>query len=504
MPTKNNNKWMVFVGAGLMILLVNIDVTIVNLALATISRDLQTSLTQIQWIINSYLLTTMIFFIVGGKLADIHGHKTIYLIGVVFFGLASLMAGLSHHFTLLIIARLLQGIGFAFTLGLALLMITDAFPSEQRGFAIGLSVTITGLGQALGPTVGGAILEELNWHWIFLINVPIAIVSFIIIALFVEKTVRKGAKPKVDYPGVVLLGLALTLLLLTINTLSRSHFNAGLFALGVVASMAAFIILYIKERNTEFPLIDFSLFSRREYSLSIAIRFFFMYTMGAFLFFIPLFLQNTLGHTPLLAGLMMLVYSALFAIASPMAGIWCDQSGYKPPIIFAMIVCLFGYVLLKSLAIQSPMYLLLSGLGCIGLGAGILIPSTVNSALSALPKASLGEGLGMFFTFAFIAVSLGVAISGSQVHLVSTHTLMSSHQTFMTSLTEPAREMMYRVANGTMPGTKLQTLVEPTNYTSAVQIAKHSFMKGFSSVMLTNIAFALIATILGLALRRKS
>ncbi len=502
----NQYRWCIFIGCSLMIFLVNVDVTIVNLALATIAKNLHTTLSQTQWIINSYLLTTIVFFIIGGKLSDIFGHKRIFLFGTLFFALASLLAGISTGFTLLIIARLLQGIGFAFTLGLALLMSANAFPVTQRGFVLGLSVTITGLGLAVGPTLGGLMLETLDWHWIFLINVPIAILSFGLILIF-YKTQESTIKTKtMDYSGAILFGLATILLLLTFDVLAHHPINLKLFLIGIGLSWLVFIVFFWKEINTKFPLIDFKLFSNRDYTLSIVIRFLFMYIYGTFLFFIPLYLQNILAHTALVSGLMLLIYSAVFAISSPFSGIWCDRVGYKLPLIFSAFTCLLAFMLLTFINLQMPssLILILMGFVCFGISGGVMLPSTVNSTISSLPKVHAGEGIGTFFTVAFIGASLGVAISGAQVNFISAHHLINSQPHLFTSLNNNNLEALYNIANGTQPVEKLKLLFDTQSYQTLSQLTKESFMQGFSSVMWVNVFFSFMILLLSFCLKKSS
>jgi len=503
MNTHETRKWWIFAGGSLMIFLINVDATIVNLALATISKEMHTSLAQIQWIINSYLLATVILFIVGGKSADTFGPKKVFLIGTVFFTVGSLVAGLATNFPILIIGRLLQGVGFAFTLSLALLMITNAFPTNQRGFIMGLAITITGLGLATGPTLGGAILAEFNWHWIFLFNIPFAIFSFIIIAMFVQPKARTATQQKIDIFGTLILGAAITVLLLTFNSLTHADFNFKLFIIGSVISLVIFILFYFKEIKTQYPLVDFKLFKQRDYALSIGIRFLFMYGYGAFLFFIPLYLQNMLGFSALEAGLMILVFSAIFAICSPMAGIWCDLTSYKPPIIFSSLTGLLAFAILGVIGVQTSIYLVLLGLFVYGICAGIMIPSTVNSTVSSLPVASRGEGLGMFFTVAFIGTSLGVAISGAIVNLISNHNL-SSHQQLLSVLNPQQLNLLHHVANGTQPIARLKAVLDPSHFKAIRALAQQSFIKGLTSVMWLNAIFAGIMALLGFALVKRS
>ncbi|MCH9643736.1 MAG: MFS transporter [Gammaproteobacteria bacterium] len=495
-------KWWIFLGGGLMIFLANIDATIVSLALATIAKTLHTGLSEIQWIINSYLLTTVIFFIIGGKLSDIFGRKNIYLIGVIFFGAASLVCGIADNYPLLLIGRLFQGVGFAFTLSLALLIIAKSFPDEQRGFAVGLSVTIAGIGQALGPTIGGAILQELSWHWIFLINIPFAVISFIITSIFYKRIhFTDSSQKKIDYSGAILLAITTSILLIALNDLTHDNVNVELVVIGIIASLVFAGLFYFKEIKTRLPLIDFTLFKNRDYTLSIIIRFLFTFCYGSFLFFIPLFLQNILGFEPLMAGLMMLIYSALFAVASPMAGIWCDQVSYKPPIVFSIALSLIAFILLSILHLHSAIYLILLAFAIFGIATGIHIPSTVQSTLSTLPEKNSGEGLGMFFTFTFIGYSLGVAVSGAIMNFSSRHFMLLQHLTLLKNLTPQQFLIVRHVANGTQPSQYMAEMFSPAQLKTVATLTKQSFMHGLSITMWTSVIIFAITFIIALMLK---
>lgn len=498
MTKSKRSPWWIFIGCSLMVLLVNIDTTIVNLALATIAKDLHASLVKIQWVINAYLLATTIFFIIGGKLADIYGAKRIFLIGTLLFAMASLVAGISVNFPMLLIGRVIQGIGFAFTLSLAFIMVTNVFPDEQRGLVVGLTVTMTGLGRALGPTVGGAILEEFNWHWIFLINVPLCIISLLIITFFAQSQRQQVEKQKLDFFGMILLGLAITALLLAFSALTHRSINFIHFSLSLILSFLLFAIFYWQEGRIEAPLVNFKLFKQPNYLLIVTIRFFYQYAYGAFLFFIPLFLQNLLGYSPLVAGLMILVFSAFLAILSPITGIWCDQSGYKPPIVFSSIVSFFGYLLLIHLTHATPLYIILLGLAFCGICSGTMVSSSNNATVASLPKSSKGEGLGIFFTAAFIGLSLGVAASGAEVNFISMHHLVTAEPNLANTLAPTTFAMLHRAANGTMPLSQLTTLVDP----AIKQLAQQSFSRGLFYVMTTNMVITLIMIILSMKLKR--
>lgn len=505
MTVTQHKKWWIFLGCCLMVFLANVDGTIVNLALAKIASSLNVGLTRIQWVINAYLLTTTLFFIIGGKLADIFTHKKIFLIGVVFFGVASLIAGLSPNFTILVLARLLQGIGFAFTLGLALILVAEAFPANQKGLAIGLSVTVSGLGQALGPTLGGIILENLNWHWIFLINIPFAIASFVVVSLFVDAKKADKEGYRVDYFGVVLFGFFVTVLLLTFNTLTQENARLSIFYSGLLLSILLLAVFVWKEIKTKQPLIDFTLFRVRDYALSLSMRFLYMYAFGTFLFFIPLYLQNILGYSPLIAGLMVLIYSAMIGISSPIAGMWCDNAGYKPPIITSAAISVLAFFLLALINAHTQIYLVLVAMLCLGFSFGIFIPSTVSSTISSVPKESSGEGMGMFFTVAFMGMSLGVAISSAVLHMVSSHYIFLP-DSIVYGLHNSVLDIFRRAANGTYSLQKLAVMLQHLhiNVDAYVNLAKTGFLKGLSAVMGINTVLALLITGLSVCLRKKA
>lgn len=497
------NKWWVFLGASLMLFLINLDITVVTLALATIAKDLHTSLVDIQWVLNSYLLSTMIFFIIGGKLSDIYGRKFIFLIGTFIFGISSLLIGTTSNFTFLIIGRFIQGIGFAFTISLALLMITSRFPARQRGLALGLAITLTGLGQALGPTIGGIILQELNWHWIFLLNVPFSIVSFCIIFFALKKDIAVKRGEKIDITGAILLGIALSLLLLTFDTLSGLRFNLKLFIVGLVISFCLLLIFYWKERRTRFPLIDFKLFGIRDYTLTTFIRFLFMYTYGNFLLFVPLYLQNILGYSPLISGLILLIYSALFGICSPLAGIWCDLvGGYKSPIFSACLFGLLSFILFALITVNTSIYLIAFGLLFYGICTGVMVLSSVNATISSLPVRSVGEGFGMFFTIAFLGTSLGVAISGAHMNLLNNFYL-NANQHVLKLLNSSEIQLLHHVANGTRPISILNISGDATHFAILKHLATRSFIHGFSSIMSLNAVLAFIMLIVSIALKQR-
>nr|MCH9770036.1 MFS transporter [Gammaproteobacteria bacterium] len=197
-----------------------------------------------------------------------------------------------------------------------------------------------------------------------------------------------------------------------------------------------------------------------------------------------------------------LIYAAMIGIFSPIAGVCCDQFGYRRPIIFAALMSFLGFLLLALLNLHSSIYFILSALFFIGVANGIMIPATVNSTLSSLPESSTGEGVGMFYTLGFMSGSLGIAISGAQIDIISSHHLMQFSTAWLNQLNPSQIKLVNHIANGTRPVSELVEKLPTADFQVVGQLAKQAFIKGFSAVMWVLSALCLIATVLAFLLKR--
>ena len=493
-------KWGIFLGASLMIFLVNMDATVVNLALASIAKGLHIGLISVQWVISAYLLTTFMCFIVGGKLADMLGPKTVFLIGTAAFTIASLIAGLADNFTVLIVARLLQGLGFAFTLSLAILLITSVFPEQQRGYALGLSVAVSGLGQSLGPTIGGVILNVTTWHWIFLINIPFGILAFLVISILAKTPYDLKVRQHLDYWGIILMGGAFSVFLLTLSQVSRLSDTAMIVLVGGVLTLGLLLLLWWREKHVTNPLIDFALFGTRNFRLSLMIRFIAMSIWGSVLLLLPLYLQNIAGFSPLHAGLILLIYCVCFGLVSPFAGRMCDRYGFKPMIVLALVLIILAFIGFACFTTETlSLPLLAIVLMLFGASVGIITPTTVVPVMAVVPKSSIGEGMGMFYTTAFAGLSVGVAVVSVLVHFLSLHYLVQHAPAWPPAMSMHGRELIQHAATGVQSVTALHGLVSADAYGVWSHLVKSAYLHAMHSVML--LAAGLAATALWLATR---
>ncbi|MDF1797272.1 MAG: MFS transporter [Coxiellaceae bacterium] len=487
---KYKSKWWVLASVGLMVLLINIDSTIVNVALAKISISLNADLNVIQWVVSSYLLATAIFFTICGRLADMYGNKLIFLIGTAIFTIASLLCGLSPSAPLLISARFVQGIGFAATLGIAMVIINNAFPEKQRGLATGAAVTLTGLGQVVGPTVGGIILNFTTWHWIFFVNVPLGVICFFMTSYFAASDKTNPNKGKLDPIGIAMFMIGLAMVATTLNqTANLETGNVILFiAIGVIL-LGAFCYRSLHSKN---PLIAAVLLTHKEYLKVAFTRIVFMYAWMSTMLFIPLYLQNVVGYTPLKTGLLILIMTAMIAITSPLTGRVIDKVEFKRPNIFSLFFCAVACLLLSQLNAQPQMIILVLALLIFGLGTGMHIPSTINGILRTSAKQHASTGMGLFFTIAFIGAIMGIAISGSYMSAKSNVMMLKLLVADHITIVSKALQRLQTIASGAHDGKWLQGHVANNQLPQLLHIANQSFMHTFTQLMWINTVLLLI------------
>ncbi len=474
-------KWFILVATGIMILLVNLDMTIVNLALATIAKSMHADMNQTQWVIVSYLLGTALTFTIFGRLADLFGKKNIFLLGVLLFTMASFFAGFSTNLTTLIIARFIQGFGFAATLGLCFVIILSYFPEDQRGLAAGAGVAITGIAQAIGPTSGGAIVEFLSWHWVFFINVPLGILSFILTMIFVPKDQRSMGPKKINYLNLSFFIIGLSLILSMINQISVLPIS------WVIAGMViglAFMLLFIRTcYSQENALINVSLLKNKSFRLLISVRFIFMIFMSSSLFLMPLYLQNILSYSPFFAGLLLLAITLFVAISSPIVGKIMDKTGYAYPMVVSMVLACLSAIMMLAYKVHHPMPYIFASFILFGLAIGIHTPSSIKGVNASYPDKHAATAMGLFFTCAITGATFGVALAGQFISGLSLRFLNQS----LISVTPH----IISVANGTA---NIHTLIN----TKSQEVASMAFLHAyhiFSGVIIFLLGLSIILSL---------
>jgi EmrB/QacA subfamily drug resistance transporter len=394
---------------GLGLFMVALDTLIVSTALPSIQADLDATLAELEWTVNAYNLSFACLLLTGAALGDRFGRRRIFTAGLSLFTVASAAAALSPNIEALIAARAVQGAGAAAVMPLTLTLISEAFPEEKRGMAIGLWGGIAGLAVAAGPVVGGAVIEGVDWPWIFWLNVPIGIA---LIPLATKRLTESfGPRPQLDVPGVVL--AALGFLGLTWG-LVRSNI-AGWDSFEVVGSMVAGGVLVVAflfwEQRSRNPMVSLRLFRSAGFATANGVSFFMYAGLFGALFLMSQFLQVALGNSPLEAGLRILPWTATPMVFAPIAGALADRFGNKPFMVVGLAMQAVGLAWVAAIADPNISYWELGvALTIAGIGTSMCFPTVANAVMSSAPLQEAGIASGTNSSIREIGGVFGVAV----------------------------------------------------------------------------------------------
>ncbi|WP_307862005.1 MFS transporter [Nocardioides sp. SYSU D00065] len=374
-------------GSGLTLL----DGTVVNVALRSMGEDLDASLSQLQWITNGYFLSLASLILLGGSLGDRLGRRRVFVIGTVWFALASLLCGLAPSAEVLVLARVLQGVGGALLTPGSLAMIQGAFRPEDRSRAIGAWSGLGGIATALGPLVGGLLIDHASWRWIFLINLPLAVVTVWLAQRWVPETRDPRAQGRFDVPGAVLASLALagTTWALTDAGGAATWWAA---AVGVTAAVAFVAV----ERRAAEPMVPLRLFTERTFSAANLMTLLVYAALGAILFFLVLQLQTVGGYSALEAGLATLPVTACMLLLAARGGALGERIGPRIPMTFGPVVMAAGTLWLLAVGPGVTWWRdVAPGLTVFGLGLALMVAPLTATVLAAAPDEVAGVASGI-------------------------------------------------------------------------------------------------------------
>ncbi len=415
---RRGNPWTVLIIVSLAFFMSLLDLNIVNIAIPNMISGLHASLDEILWVINGYALALPVLLITTGRLGDLHGTRNIFIIGVTLFTAASVACGLAANPGELIGFRVVQGVGAATMMPQTLVMITETWPQERRGVAMGVWSAIAGLAAVVGPTLGGLIVTAFDWRWIFFLNLPVGLTAALG-AWFFCPNVRPGHK-RLDIWGTILVSLAL--LGICYGVIEGQKYNWGtitsfisiplIIAVGVVL-FAAFLVVQAARQKRD-PLLPFGLFRDRNFTVvnwvSVAVT----VSMLGFVLLMTLYLQDVLGMSPLRAGLTLAASSLTAFFVAPPAGLLTDRVGGKYILLTGLV--LFGAGLAWLIAIAQPgsrWYALLPALIVTGAGMGCIFPPLVTVAMQNVPSSQAGAASGVLNSTRQLGDVLGITMVGA-------------------------------------------------------------------------------------------
>ena len=407
-PATHRRGWtLAIVSVGLF--MVVLDNLVVSVALPSIHRDLGASMQSLEWTVNAYVLSYAVLLLTGAALGDRLGRKRMFISGIVLFTAASAAAALAPTMGLLIAARTIQGFGAAIVTPLTLTLLADAFPAEKRGLALGVWSGISGVAVALGPLVGGAVIQASSWHWIFWINVPVGLILAPIAARRLDESY--GPARTLDLSG---LALASTGLFGLVFGLIRAQ-TLGWTATEVVLSLSLGILLLagfvVNERRAEHPMLPLEFFARRSFAVTNVVSFAMYFGMFGSIFFMSQFLQNVLGNSPLQAGIKLLVWTGATMLVSPAAGFLSERYGSRLFMVAGLSLQAIALAWLATLAGVEQSYasmVIPFILG--GSGMALVFAPSANAILSSVRTDQAGQASGATNAIRELGGVLGISV----------------------------------------------------------------------------------------------
>lgn len=405
-------KWYVMASVGMGIFLSTIDGSIVNVALPSLVKALDTEFAVVQWVVLAYLLTLATVILSMGRLGDMLGKKPVYTTGFVIFTLGSVLCGLSPNIYALIAFRVLQALGASMLMALGTAILTETFPASERGMALGVGGALVSVGIVLGPTLGGLILEALSWHWIFIVNLPIGLIGILMVLRFVPNIQPDGGE-RFDFLGAGVLFVALISLLLALSFGQTIGFRDArvLGLLGVAIFFApAFVFV---ERRAPDPMIDLLLFRNRLFSVNLVTALLSFVSMAGTTILIPFFLEGVLGYNPAKVGLLMAVVPVSMGILAPLAGTLSDRFGTRPMTVIGLALMLVGYIAVSGVSPQDSLVVYLLRFIPLGFGLGIFNAPNNSAIMGEAPRQRLGVASGLMAITRILGQITGIAVLGA-------------------------------------------------------------------------------------------
>ena len=407
-------KWKVLSNTTVATLMSSIDANIVLISLPTIGHDLPgTSATTLLWILIGYSLLTSVVLLNFGRLSDMFGRVRLYVLGFAIFTAGSLLCGFSQTGGELVGFRLVQAIGAGFLFSNSAAIITDAFPPNERGRALGINQISIVVGAVSGLVLGGVITSTIGWRWIFFVNVPIGLIATLRARRDLRELAPPEAKPRIDWAGNIVFALGLTLLLLgvTLSALDQPALSVtiGLFV-GAFGLLAAFLWIEARERT---PMLDLSLFRNRQFTASASAMFLNALARGAFTFVLVFYLQGPPRFlSPFTAGLFLIPVSASLATCGPISGYLSDRYGPRWFLITGLLLSAVGFLWLSTIGPDDSIAQLTPPLVLAGAGMGLFASPNRAAMMSAAPPSRRGvaSGIGTTLLNTGSTISLGITL----------------------------------------------------------------------------------------------
>jgi EmrB/QacA subfamily drug resistance transporter len=421
--TDDNRRWWTLGAMCFALFMIMLDNTVVNVALPSIQRSLHASTSALEWTVNAYTLVFAVLLVTGGRLGDLFGRRRMFLFGVVTFALASGAIGFSPNEGWLVGWRAIQGVGAAFMMPGTLSIITNAFPAEERGKAIGTWAGVSALALAIGPVLGGVLVEYVSWQSIFFLNLPVAALAVVVTLVAAHESRDDSVERTLDVPGVVTLTAGLAAFVLALVQGNAWGWGSAPIVGLLVASVLTLAGFVVIERRTRVPMVDFAFFRSRGFLGANTVGFIVSFAMLAMFFFLALYLQNILGYSPLQAGIRFLPSTLMIVIIAPLSGRLADRIGPRVPIVAGLLLVSGALFWQSFIDVHTSFSFLIGAFIVMGIGIALVMSPMSMAAMNSVAPTKAGVASGILSMNRMVGGTFGVAVLGALVTALGTSKL---------------------------------------------------------------------------------
>jgi EmrB/QacA subfamily drug resistance transporter len=475
-----------------------IDGTVVNVAIPALQWSLKATVVDVQWVVEAYSLLLASFLLVGGSLGDHYGRRRIFIIGVVLFSVASLWCGFATSIGQLILARAVQGAGGALLVPGSLAIISASFAGQDRGHAIGVWSGFTAITAAIGPVLGGWLIERISWRAVFFINLPLGLIVLFISFCCVPESRDKGDDRRLDWLGAVLATIGLTFLVYGLIESSRLGFGHPAVLTALITG-SVFLVLFIYwEGRARNPMLPLALFRSQDFAGANLLTLFLYSALGGTLFFLPLNLIQVQGYTATAAGAALLPFILIMFFLSRWSGGLVARYGAKLPLVVGPIVAAAGFALFAVPGIQAGYWSqFFPAVVVLGLGMAVSVAPLTTTVMNAVPANRVGIASGINNAVSRTAALLAIAALG----IVMLHVFSRSIDSRLSRL-EVSPEVRHSLDDQriNLAATTIPQDIGPPTRQVLKEAINESFVEGFRRVMLVGAALALASGITSLLL----
>ncbi|MDO1605277.1 MFS transporter [Lactobacillus sp. YT155] len=435
----NPNRWKILIAVNLFTFMSVLDGSIVNIALPVMSKDLHVPMNKAEWVVSIYLIVICAFLILFGKIADSVGKTKIFQLGGLLFIIGSLLCGISVSFEFLLFSRVVQAIGAAMTMCTNNGIITEVFPANERGQALGWVGSFVALGSIAGPGLGGMILAVFPWGYIFLVNVPVGVLAYIFGRIYLPK--KENTTPsKIDFQGFAYYFIAIISLFGAIFVGQEIGFGDLRIIAAFLVAVIMFIVFVLRSNKTKNPLINFSIFKNGNFTISLLVGFLIFVTNFFFNVISPFYFQNALGFSAAHAGYMLMIFPLVQVIVAPFAGRLSDRFNSMLLTIIGLSVIFICQLFLITVGLDTPLWTIMIFIGLFGFGNGVfqspnnsIIMSSVDFKYLGIAGSlnALARNMGMVIGISLATTILFSSMSHSAGYKVTTY--LASHPDFFIS-----------------------------------------------------------------------